>query len=143
MVDQYAKFLKQKTSIAWRQPVPSLNIIMTSTTWRQDHNGYSHQNPGFISSVLNDYNNTNNVYLPPDANTLLLTMEKSLKAVDSVNVIVTGKRLLPQYLTMEQAKKQIDDGVMHWDFAGNGDNDPDIVFTAAGDYLVSGSRAAP
>ena len=142
MVDQYAKFLKQKTSIAWRQPVPSLNIIMTSTTWRQDHNGYSHQNPGFISSVLNDYNNTNNVYLPPDANTLLLTMEKSLKAVDSVNVIVTGKRLLPQYLTMEQAKKQIDDGVMHWDFAGNGDNDPDIVFTAAGDYLVRESLAA-
>jgi xylulose-5-phosphate/fructose-6-phosphate phosphoketolase len=142
MVDQYTKFLKQKTKISWRKDVPSLNIILTSESWRQDHNGYSHQNPGFISSVLNDYSNTTDVYFPVDANTLLLVMEKSLKSVNGVNVIVAGKREMPQYLTMEQARDQISAGVMRWDWMGNDSENPDIVFTASGDNGTKESIAA-
>lgn len=142
MVDQYSKFLKQAANVSWRKPVPSLNIILTSTGWRQDHNGYSHQNPGFISSLLNDYSETTNIYFPQDTNTLLITMQEALKSTNGINLIIAGKRELPQYLDIEEAEKQIEQGAKRWKHIGNVDDDPDIVFAAAGDYATQEVTAA-
>jgi xylulose-5-phosphate/fructose-6-phosphate phosphoketolase len=134
MIDQYTKFLKQAKHIEWRQPVPSLNLILTSNSWRQDHNGFSHQNPGLISSVLNDYSNIVHVHFPVDANMLLVTMEEALSVPNKVNLIIAGKRENPQYMTLEDARKQMQMGIHAWDFIGNESENPDIIFTATGDY---------
>lgn len=134
MIDQYTKFLKQSKLVKWRKPVPSLNIVLTSSSWRQDHNGYSHQNPGLITSVLNDYSNFVRVHFPVDANMLLATVEEAFSSTNVVNLIVAGKRELPQYLTIEEAKKQMLTGMHSWDFIGNNNENPDVVFTATGDY---------
>ncbi|MBN1915791.1 phosphoketolase family protein [Candidatus Dojkabacteria bacterium] len=156
MVDQYSKFLKQAKSVGWRKPLPSMNFIITSTGWRQDHNGYSHQNPGFISSVLNDYSESIDVHFPPDANSLLLTCEEALKSRDKINIIITGKRELPQYITMENFKEQMRSGISIWEGVGNvksvgteeilenqkEDDIPDIVFAATGDYSTLESISA-
>ena len=134
MIDQYTKFLKQSKAVNWRKPVPSLNIVLTSSSWRQDHNGYSHQNPGLITSVLNDYSNFVRVHFPVDANMLLATAEEAFSSTNIVNLIVTAKRELPQYLTLEDARKQMTTGMHSWDFIGNNNHNPDVVFTATGDY---------
>lgn len=134
MVDQYAKFLKQKESVDWRKPLPSMNFILTSTTWRQDHNGFSHQNPGFISDGLNNHSNWVNIHFPADANMLVATMEECMQTTNKINIIVTGKRGLPQYMTMAQAKRQLALGMDRWEWAGNQDKDPDVVLAATGDY---------
>lgn len=137
MVDQYSKFLKQAKNIDWRKPLPSMNYVLTSNSWRQDHNGYSHQNPGFISSVLNDYSEFVHVYFPPDANSMLLVAEKIFSETNTINVVVAGKRKLPQYLTIKEAKQQIETGIMRWERYGNQDDEPDVVFAASGDYSVN------
>lgn len=142
MVDQYSKFLKQTDLISWRSPVPSMNIVLTSNAWRQDHNGFSHQNPGFISSVLNDQCNKVNVHFPADANMLLATMEDCLRTKNMVNVIITGKRELPQYMSIQEARLQIKSGINRWVWAGNHDSDPDVVFVATGDYMTQETLAA-
>ena len=134
MIDQYTKFLKQSKHVAWRKPVPSLNIILTSNSWRQDHNGFSHQNPGLISSVLNDYSNIVHVHFPVDSNMLLVTLEEALSVPNKVNLIISGKRENPQYLSLDDARKQMKTGIQAWDFIGNDNHKPDIIFTATGDY---------
>jgi len=134
MIDQYTKFLKQSKTVEWRKPVPSLNIVLTSSSWRQDHNGYSHQNPGLITSVLNDYSNFVRVHFPVDANMLLATAEEAFSTTNVVNLIIAAKRELPQYLSIEDAKQQMTTGMHAWDFIGNNNDNPDVVFTATGDY---------
>ncbi len=142
MVDQYSKFLKQTKNVSWRKPLPAMNFILTSTSWRQDHNGYSHQNPGFISSVLNDHSDNVHVYFPPDANTFTLTLEKALASQNTINVIVAGKTLSPQYLDLEKATKQTELGIDWWKGIGYMDGEPDVVFAASGDYATQESIGA-
>lgn len=140
MVDQYAKFLNQARAVDWRGDVPSLNYILTSSGWRQEHNGFSHQNPGFIDDVLQRQGDFVDVYFPPDGNSILAVLDKVLSSVNKINVIVAGKTQEPRWLTPELAKKNLDAGLMTWDFAS--DEDPQVVLTAAGDYLTTESLAA-
>ncbi len=140
MADQYAKFLKQAREINWRGTIPSFNYILTSSGWRQDHNGFSHQNPGFIDNMLQRQGDFINIYFPADGNTALAVMEKCLASTDGVNVIVAGKTLEPRWLDAETAKQDLDEGLAIWEFAS--DKDPDIVFAATGDYLVKESLAS-
>ena len=140
MVDQYLKFLKASQEFSWRGPVPSLNFILTSSGWRQEHNGFSHQNPGFVSNILTKPDCQSHVYFPPDGNTTLAVLKKCLESRNKVNLIVAGKTLEPRWLTPELAKKELDQGLMIWDFAS--DESPDIVLSAAGDYLTNECLAA-
>ena len=140
MVDQYAKFLKIARETPFRGPIPSLNIILTSSGWRQEHNGFSHQNPGFIDNVLQKHGCYVHVYFPPDGNSTLGVLKKCLGSRSEINVIVAGKTLEPRWLSHELAEKEIERGLMIWDFAS--DENPDIVFAAAGDYLTKESLAA-
>jgi xylulose-5-phosphate/fructose-6-phosphate phosphoketolase len=140
MVDQYAKFLKQAQTIVWRGDVPSLNYILTSSGWRQEHNGFSHQNPGFIDDVLQRQGDFANVYFPADGNSTLAVLKHSLESYNHINVIVAGKTQEPRWLTPELAQKNLEQGLMIWDFAS--DENPDVVLAAAGDYLTTESLAA-
>ncbi len=140
MSDQYAKFLKHAVDFKWRREFPSLNYILTSSGWRQDHNGFSHQNPGFIDDVLRRHGDFVNVYFPADTNSTLISMEKMLSSERQINVLAGGKTMEPQWLTIEQARKQINDGIMIWDFAS--DNNPDIVLSGIGDYPTKEVLAA-
>ncbi len=135
MVNQYAKFLKlSREEATWRSPVPSLNYLLTSVGWRQDHNGYSHQMPGFINSMLNRKEHTARVYLPPDANSLLAVMERCLQSTDAINLVVASKHPLPAFLTLEQAREHLARGASVWDWAGTADaeEEPDIVLASCG-----------
>ncbi|HOR23244.1 phosphoketolase family protein [Candidatus Saccharibacteria bacterium] len=140
MVDQYAKFLHQARKVEWRGPVGSITYILTSSAWRQDHNGFSHQNPGFLDDVLNRKGDFVNVYFPPDGNTTLAVLEKCLSEHSMINVIVAAKTQEPRWLTSQGARQALRSGVMIWDFAS--DDDPQLVFAAAGDYLVKEALAA-
>jgi xylulose-5-phosphate/fructose-6-phosphate phosphoketolase len=134
-IDQYIKFIRQSQDFSWRMPVPSLNYIATSSVWRQDHNGFTHQNPILINTLLAKHVDFVNVYFPCDANSLLVVMEKVFKSKSTVNLIVSGKTKMPQWLTLEQAKTQINQGLMEWEFASNYTNeDIDVVISSAGDY---------
>lgn len=140
MVDQYAKFLTQSRGVEWRGTIPSLNYILTSSGWRQDHNGFSHQNPGFIDDLLRRQSNFSNVYFPADGNCTLVALEKMLTSVRQINAIVAGKTVEPRWLTPTIARRQIEQGLMIWDFAS--DDQPDIVMAAAGDYPTKETMAA-
>jgi xylulose-5-phosphate/fructose-6-phosphate phosphoketolase len=140
MVDQYAKFLKVSIETPWRSSVPSLNYLLTSSSWRQDHNGFSHQNPGFLSDMLQRHGEFIHVYFPPDAFSALAVLKRCLDSRDEINIIVSGKTPEPQWLSQELALRQVDHGVMIWDFAS--DPNPDIVLVAAGDYLIKEALAA-
>ncbi len=140
MVDQYSKFLKVAREISWRGDISSLNYILTSSGWRQEHNGFSHQNPGFISNILLKSGCFVHVYFPPDGNSTLAVLEKCLTSKNEINIIVAGKTVEPRWLTPAEAKSQLETGVSIWNFAS--DSDPDIVFSAAGDYLTKESLAA-
>lgn len=140
MMDQYCKFLSQSTEIKWRGTIPSLNYILTSSGWRQDHNGFSHQNPGFIDDVLRRQGNYVDVFFPADGNTTLVTLEHMLQSTRRINVVVAGKTLEPRWLTPELARKQIDQSVMVWDFAS--DSNPDVVLAGIGDYPTKEVLAA-
>ncbi len=134
MFNQHAKWLKVCGEIPWRRPIASLNILLTSHVWRQDHNGFSHQDPGFIDHVVNKKADIIRVYLPPDANTLLYVTDECLKSRNLVNVIVAGKQLERQWLTMEAAINHASAGIGMWEWAcSDHDGEPDIVLAAAGD----------
>lgn len=140
MMDQYAKFIKHTAEYEWRGDFPSLNYILTSSGWRQDHNGFSHQNPGFIDDALRRHGDFVDVYFPADVNSTLVTMEKMLSSKRQINVVVAGKTIEPQWLTPELARKQINTGIMTWDFAS--DENPDVVLAGIGDYPTKEVLAA-
>ncbi|HRP77011.1 MAG TPA: phosphoketolase family protein [Rhodocyclaceae bacterium] len=134
MFNQHAKWLKVCGEIAWRRPIASLNILLTSHVWRQDHNGFSHQDPGFIDHVVNKKADIIRVYLPPDANTLLVVTDRCLRSRDLVNVIVAGKQPERQWLDMDAAIDHAGAGIGLWEWACNDQGgEPDIVLAAAGD----------
>ena len=134
MFNQHAKWLKVSSEVPWRRPIASLNYLLTSHVWRQDHNGFSHQDPGFIDLVVNKKADVIRVYLPPDANTLLCVADCCLRSRNLVNVIVAGKQPAPQWLDMDSAERHCKAGIGIFEWAGNeGRNGPDIVLAAAGD----------
>ena len=134
MFNQHAKWLKVSGEVRWRRPIASLNYLLTSHVWRQDHNGFSHQDPGFIDLVVNKKADIIRVYLPPDANTLLCVADCCLRSRNLVNVIVAGKQRAPQWLDMESAERHCQAGVGIFEWAGNeGKDGPDVVLAAAGD----------
>ena len=134
MMDQYAKFLKYSKEFPWRPPVSSLNYLETSTLWRQEHNGFSHQNPGFINSVLDQQADYARVYLPPDANCLLSTVDHCLQSTGYVNLVIANKNPLPQWLSMEDAIAHCRAGGSVWQWASTDDGvDPDVVLVGIGD----------
>ncbi len=140
MADQYAKFLRIAREVSWRGGVPSFNYILTSSGWRQEHNGFSHQNPGFIDSMLQKQGCFVKVYFPPDGNTALLVLKKCLESKNEINLIVAGKTVEPRWLDVDLAKQELQTGLMTWDFAS--DENPDLIFSAAGEYLTKEALAA-
>jgi xylulose-5-phosphate/fructose-6-phosphate phosphoketolase len=133
MFNQHAKWLKSANRIAWRKPVASLNYLLASHVWRQDHNGASHQDPGFIDHVMNKKAEIVRVYLPPDANTLLSVTDHCLRSRNYINVVVAGKHPAPQWLDIDAAALHCRAGIGAWEWAGTGDSDPDLVMACAGD----------
>ncbi|HZO22839.1 MAG TPA: phosphoketolase family protein [Steroidobacteraceae bacterium] len=134
MFNQHAKWLESSHRIPWRRAVSSLNILLSSHVWRQDHNGFSHQDPGFIDVVCNKKSAVVRVYLPPDANTLLCVVDQCLRSRDLVNVIIAGKQPEPQWLDIDAAFKHCAAGIGMFDWAGNDDpGEPDVVMACAGD----------
>ncbi|MDQ1602671.1 MAG: xylulose-5-phosphate/fructose-6-phosphate phosphoketolase, partial [Actinomycetota bacterium] len=143
MVNQHAKWLKVTRGLPWRAPVASLNYLLTSHVWRQDHNGFSHQDPGFIDHVVNKKADVVRVYLPPDANTLLSVADHCLRSRDYINVIVAGKQPTANWLSMDDAVLHCTRGLGIWDWAGNKDDgDPDVVLGCAGDIPTLETMAA-
>jgi xylulose-5-phosphate/fructose-6-phosphate phosphoketolase len=143
MFNQHAKWLKVTDDIAWRRPIASLNYLLTSHVWRQDHNGFSHQDPGFIDHVMNKKASVVRVYLPPDANTLLSVGDHCLRSKQYVNVIVAGKQPAPQYLTMDEAIVHCTKGIGIWDWASTDHGrEPDVVMACAGDVPTMEALAA-
>lgn len=143
MVNQHAKWLKSSRDLPWRRPVPSLNILLSSHVWRQDHNGFSHQDPGFIDFVANKRGDTARIYLPPDANTLLCVTDHCLRTYDRINVVVAGKQPALQWLTLDEAVTHCAAGIDIWDWASNeGDTEPDVVMACAGDVPTMETLAA-
>jgi len=143
MFNQHAKWLKVTRKISWRRPIASLNYLLTSHVWRQDHNGFSHQDPGFIDHVVNKKADVVRVYLPPDANTLLSVVDHCLRSRDYVNVIVAGKQPALQWLTMEQAIRHCTAGLGIWDWASNDEGaEPDVVMGCCGDVPTLETLAA-
>ncbi len=143
MFNQHAKWLKVTRDMPWRRPIASLNYVLSSLVWRQDHNGFSHQDPGFIDHVVNKKSDVIRVYLPPDANTLLSVGDHCLRSRHYVNVIVAGKQPSPNWLTMDEAILHCTRGIGIWDFASNDDGgEPDVVVAAAGDIPTLEALAA-
>jgi xylulose-5-phosphate/fructose-6-phosphate phosphoketolase len=142
MFNQHAKWLKMIGEIPWRAPIASLNYLLTSHVWRQDHNGFSHQDPGFIDHVVNKKAEHIRVYLPPDANTLLSTADHILRSTNYVNVVVAGKQPGLVYLDMEQAILHCTRGLGIWDWASSDGGDPDVVMAACGDVPTMEALAA-
>ncbi|MFJ4626618.1 phosphoketolase [Streptomyces sp. NPDC088847] len=143
MVNQHIKWLKTSRELAWRSPIASLNYLLTSHVWRQDHNGFSHQDPGFVDHVLNKSPEVVRVYLPPDANTLLSVADHVLRSRDYVNVVVAGKQPCFDWLSMDQARAHCARGAGIWEWAGteNG-GEPDVVLACAGDVPTQEVLAA-
>ncbi|RXR27384.1 phosphoketolase family protein [Oerskovia turbata] len=144
MFNQHAKWLKITNDIPWRRPIASLNYLLSSHVWRQDHNGFSHQDPGFIDHVVNKKAEIVRVYLPPDANTLLSTYDHVLRSRQYVNVVVAGKQPAPNFLTMDQAVAHCTRGLGIWEWAGTEvpGEDPDVVLGCAGDVPTLETLAA-
>jgi xylulose-5-phosphate/fructose-6-phosphate phosphoketolase len=143
MFNQHAKWLKVCHEIPWRRPIASLNYLLSSHVWRQDHNGFSHQDPGFIDHVINKKAEVVRVYLPPDANTLLSVTDHCLRSRNYVNVVVAGKQPAPQWLTMDQAVKHCTAGIGIWEWASNDkEGEPDVVMACCGDVPTLETLAA-
>ena len=143
MFNQHAKWLKVTRNIPWRRPIASLNYLLTSHVWRQDHNGFSHQDPGFIDHVVNKKANVVRVYLPPDANTLLSVTDHCLRSRNYVNVIVAGKQPALQYLDMDAAIKHCTAGIGIWEWASNDKGgEPDVIMACCGDIPTLETLAA-
>ena len=143
MINQHCKWLEIANQIAWRSSVASLNLLITSTVWRQDHNGFTHQDPGFLDVVLNKSAEVIRIYLPPDANTLLSVSDHCLRSTDYVNVIVSDKQVHLQYLDMDSAIQHCTKGLGIWDWAStDAGQEPDVVIACAGDVLTQEALAA-
>ena len=144
MTVQHAKWLQEANDLPWRRPVPSLNILLSSTCWRNDHNGFSHQGPGLVDVMLSKRGTVSRIYLPPDANTLLSVTDHCLRSKNYVNLIVSDKQPHLQYLTMDEAIEHCTRGSSVWDWAGTvaGDEEPDVVLCAAGDVPTMETLAA-
>jgi xylulose-5-phosphate/fructose-6-phosphate phosphoketolase len=143
MFNQHAKWLKVTRDIPWRRPIASLNYLLSSHVWRQDNNGFSHQDPGFIDHVVNKKADIIRVYLPPDTNTLLSVADHCLRSKNYVNVIVAGKQPTPSWLSIEEAVVHCTRGLGIWDWAGSdSDGDPDVVLACAGDVPTLETVAA-
>lgn len=144
MATQHAKWLKVSSQeICWRKPIPSLNYLLTSHVWRQDHNGFSHQDPGFINHLANKDPQVIRLYFPPDANTLLVIGEQVLRSTNKINVIVAGKQPQLQWLNMEEAKNHCQQGIGVWDWASSSDiKSPDLIMACAGDVPTIEALAA-
>jgi xylulose-5-phosphate/fructose-6-phosphate phosphoketolase len=143
MFNQHAKWLKVTRHIPWRRPIASLNYLLTSHVWRQDHNGFSHQDPGFIDHVINKKADVIRVYLPPDANTLLSVADHCLRSRNYVNVVVAGKQPALQYLDMDAAVEHCTAGIGVWEWASNDRGaEPDVIMACAGDVPTLETLAA-
>jgi xylulose-5-phosphate/fructose-6-phosphate phosphoketolase len=144
MFNQHAKWLKVSRALSWRRPIASLNYLLTSHVWRQDHNGFSHQDPGFVDLVTNKKADVVRVYLPPDANTLLWVADHILRTYNRINVIVAGKQPSPQWLAMREAITHCEAGIGIWKWAGTEvpDLEPDVVMACAGDIPTLETLAA-
>ena len=142
MVNQYAKWLQSCRDIPWRAPIASLTYLLTSHVWRQDHNGFSHQDPGFIDHVANKKADIARIYLPPDANCLLAVTDHCLRSRNYINVIVAGKQPSWQWLDIDAAERHCAAGASVWEWASNDDGDPDVVVACAGDVPTLEALAA-
>ena len=143
MMNQFAKFLKASLEVSWRKPVSSLNYLLTSEAWRQDHNGFSHQGPGFINNLLTKKGETYSIFLPPDANTLLVTLEACFRDTNRINLVIAGKQLMPQWLTLDEARDHFRWGASVWRWASTNDGeDPEILLAGSGDNLTQEVIAA-
>ena len=142
MLHQHGKWLKTCHEILWRKPIASLNYLLTSHAWRQDHNGFSHQGPGFIESVLQKKSSVARIYLPPDANSLLCVGNHCLRSKNYINLIIAGKQPMPQWLTFEEAKAHCAQGASEWKWAGQRSENPEVVLAACGDTPTLETMAA-
>lgn len=143
MFSQHAKWLKVTNDLAWRHDIASLNYVLSSNVWQQDHNGYTHQDPGFLDHVINKKADIVRMYLPPDTNCLLSVFDHCIRSKNLVNVVITSKHLRPQWLTMEQAIKHCTQGIGIWDWASNDkDCEPDLVMACCGETPTLESLAA-
>ncbi len=143
MMSQHAKWMKMCSELPWREEIASLNYLLTSHVWRQDHNGFTHQDPGFIDHIINKKPDVARVYLPPDANTTLSVMDHCLRSRGYINLTITGKHEAPQWLTMEQAVEHCTKGLGVWDWAStDGNEEPDVIMAAAGDIPTLEMMAA-
>lgn len=143
MVTQHAKWLKMSAEIPWRQRIASLNYLLTSHVWRQDHNGFTHQDPGFIDHLVNKKGETIRIYLPPDANCLLSVMNHCLRSYNYINLVICGKHAAPQWLNIDDASEHCAQGIGIWQWASNDqDQEPDVVLACAGDVPTLETLAA-
>src|SRR5260370_7626724 len=144
MTVQHGKWLEECITLSGRKPIPSLNILLTSTCWRNDHNGFSHQGPGLIDVVLSKKGTVSRIYLPPDANCLLSVADHCLRSCNYVNLIVIDKQPQLQWLDMPAAREHCAKGASIWRWASNDEeNDPDIVLAASGDVPTMEAGAPP
>ena len=142
MLTQHAKWLEEAEELPWRKPIASLNVFITSHAWRNDHNGFSHQAPGFVDNALARRSTVIRTYYPPDANTLLSSIDHCLRSRDYVNIVTCGKQKELQWLTMEEAVEHCSSGASIWKFASNDDGNPDIVLACVGDVPTLETVAA-
>ncbi|MBI2019687.1 CoA-binding protein, partial [Candidatus Daviesbacteria bacterium] len=140
MAHAYQKFLKYVRKMPWREDIPSLNYILTATAWRQEHNGYSHQNPSFVTGMLEKHNDFIKAWFPADDNSMLAVLEEVMASKNQMNIITAGKTPLPRWLSLSQAKEALKDGLSIWDFAS--EDNPDIVVCGIGDYTTLEALAA-
>ena len=140
MAHMYQKFLKYVRKMPWRQDIPSMNYLITSTVWRQERDGYSHQNPGFISGMLEKHNDFIKAYFPVDDNSMLAILEETFASKNQMNIITAGKTPEPRWLTYPQAKEALESGISTWEFAS--DDNPHIVIVGVGDYMTKEALAA-
>ena len=142
MFNQHAKWLKASETVKWRPPIASLNYLLTSHVWRQDQNGFSHQDPGFIDHVANKKSEIARIYLPPDANCLLAVMDHCLRSRNYVNVVVAGKQMEWQWLSIDAAERHCKVGAGIWEWASNGVDEPDVIMACCGDVPTLETLAA-
>src|SRR4029079_10255240 len=142
MFNQHAKWLKVTRALPWRRPIASLNYLLSSHVWRQDHNGFPHQDPGFIDLACNKKAEVVRVYLPPDANCLLSVIDHCLRSRQYINIVVAGKHPAPQWLPLDAAIRHCTAGIGRWDWASNDQGDPDLLMAAAGDVPTLEALAA-
>jgi len=142
MVMQHAKWIEHAKRIAWRKPIPSMNYLLTSTCWRNDHNGFSHQGPGFIDNIINKQPSVSRVYLPPDANCLLSVADHCLRSCDYLNAIVIDKQPQLQWLTLDEARRHCARGAGMWQWCSTAVADPEIILACAGDIPTLETVAA-